>query len=263
MSVDERHQQILALVKGSGYLAIDGLAKHFQVTPQTIRRDLNRLAEDGRLVRHHGGASIQSSVRNTRYEQRRTDRAREKAAIAQRLAQWLPDGCSLFLSLGTTTLALAHALRIRKGLKVITNSLEAAQALLVHPDTEVILLGGRLEGRNLGVSGTTTVAALDQYRVDACLFSVGGIDQDGSLLEYHEGEVAVVRAMMRRARQSVLAIDHSKFGRTAAVRLGAITEVSAIVTDQALPANLARLLRRSAVELLIANDTAPRSKLAR
>jgi DeoR family transcriptional regulator, glycerol-3-phosphate regulon repressor len=250
MTVNARRERILELIKGSGYIAIEDLVTHFRVTPQTIRGDLNLLADEGRLIRHHGGASMPSSVSNTSYADRHSEFAREKAGIAGALAHWLPDRCSVFLTLGTTMLAVARALRIRKELKVITNNLEAAQVLVVQPGIEVIVLGGRLESRNLGVSGTSTLGVVEQYRADVCVFSVGGVDHEGNLLDYHESEVAVVRSMMQRARKSVLAIDHSKFGRTASVRIGAITDVSAIVTDQALPPHLRSLLRRHPVEVL-------------
>ena len=249
-----RRDRILELIKGSGYMAIEDLVAHFRVTPQTIRTDLNLLADEGRLIRHHGGASIPSSVINTNYALRRSEFSREKALIAQRVARWLPDRSSVFLSLGTTTLAVAHALRIRTNLKVITNSLEAAQALVVQPGFEVIVLGGRLESRNLGVSGTSALASAEQYRADVCLFSVGGIDPEGGLLEYHESEAAVVRMMMRHARKRVLVIDHSKFGRTASVRIGSITEVSAIATDQPPPPGIRKLLRSHPVEILVARS---------
>lgn len=257
MTVSARRERILELVKGAGYTTIEDLAAHFRVTPQTIRGDLNLLADAGRLIRHHGGASIPSSVSNTSYALRRTEFADEKARIAQRVAQWLPDRCSVFLSLGTTMLAVAQALREHKALKVITNNLEAAQTLVARPGVEVIVLGGRLEGRNLGASGTTTLAAVEQYRADVSLFSVGGVDAEGSLLDYHENEAAVVRLMMRRARKRVLVIDHSKFGRTPSVRLGAITEVNAIATDQALPRNVRSVLRGCPVEMLLAGTIGP------
>jgi DeoR family transcriptional regulator, glycerol-3-phosphate regulon repressor len=250
MSSAARRDRILELIKSRGYTAIDDLVAHFEVTPQTLRGDLNRLADEGKLIRHHGGASMPSSVNNSAYALRRTEFAREKAAIAERVAQWMPDRCSLFMTPGTTMLAVAQALRLRKGLKVITNHLEAAQALTAQPDTEVIVLGGHLQARNLSVSGTTTLAAVQAYRVDLCLFSVGGIDTDGSLLEYHESEADVARLMLQHARQRVLVVDHSKFGRTASVRIGSITEVTAIATDQALPPGLRKLLRGRAVEVL-------------
>lgn len=254
MSSDARRERIVELLAARGYMAIDDLVAHFRVTPQTLRGDLNRLADAGRLVRHHGGASMPSSVANTSYALRRSEFAREKALIGERLADWLPDRVSLFLTLGTTMLAAAQALAAaRHGLKVVTNNLEAAQALVARPDTEVVVLGGQLQGRNLGTSGTGTLAAAAQYRVDLCLFSVGAVDAEGTLLDYHDSEVDLVRLMCQHARRRVLLVDHSKFGRTAAVRVGDIGDVSAIVTDQPLPAPVRRLLRGRPVEVLLAS----------
>lgn len=251
MTSAARRERILELVRSHGYMPIDDLVAHFQVTPQTLRGDLNRLADEGRLIRHHGGASLPSSVNNSAYALRRSEFAREKEAIAQTLARWLPDRSSLFMTPGTTMLAVAQALRLRQGLKVITNHLEAAQALAQQPDCEVIVLGGQLQPRNLSVSGTPTLAAVEGYRADLCLFSVGGIDPDGSLLEYHESEADVARLMLQRARQRVLVVDHSKFGRTASVRIASITEVTAIATDQPLPAPMRKLLRGHPVQVLL------------
>lgn len=250
MASDARRERIVQLLAARGYMAIEDLVAQFRVTPQTLRADLNRLADEGRLVRHHGGASMPSSVANTSYALRHSEFAREKALIGEQLAGWLPDRVSLFMTLGTTVLAAAQALAARRQLKVITNNVEAATALVEHDETEVVLLGGQLQRRNLGVSGTGTLAAVAQYRADLCIFSVGAIDAEGSLLDYHDSEVDIVRQMRRHARKSVLLVDHSKFGRTAAVRVGAIAEVDAIVTDQALPLAMRRLLRGRSVEVL-------------
>ena len=172
MSTTTRRDHILQLLRSRGYMPIDDLVAHFKVTPQTLRGDLNVLADEGRLIRHHGGASMPSSVYNSAYAERRSEFAREKVLMARALAAWLPDHSSLFLTPGTTTLAVAQALHVRKGLKIITNHLEAALGLVAHPDTEVVVLGGRLQGHNLSCSGTGTLAAVESYRADAAVFSV-------------------------------------------------------------------------------------------
>ncbi len=257
MTSAARRERIVQLLRRRGYMAMDDLVAHFEVTPQTLRGDLNRLADEGRLIRHHGGASMPSSVANSAYSLRHGEFAREKAQMAQAAAAWLDDRSSVFMTPGTTMLAVAQALHVRRGLKVITNHLEAALALAALPDTEVIVLGGRLHPHNSSCSGTGTLAAVEGYRADVMLFSVGGIDAEGSLLEYHESEADVARRMLQRARQRVLVVDHSKFGRSPAVRLGSLTEVSALVTDQPLPPGIQRLLRGHAVEVLEGAGTRP------
>jgi DeoR family glycerol-3-phosphate regulon repressor len=252
MSVSTRRARILSMLRESGYAPIEALASYFNVTPQTIRADLNALADEGLLVRHHGGAAAPSSIRNTDYAARRHEFAHEKALIAQTVAEELTDRSSVFLTPGTTMLAVAEALRVRRELKVITHSLEAAQILLGEQDFEVIVLGGRLERRNLATSDSTTIATLSQYRADVCVCSAGGLDEYGNLLEYHEGEAAVVRAMFKASRRAILALDHSKFRRTAAVRVAGLDAISLLVTDQLPSVSLRARLRSAKVQVKLA-----------
>ncbi|MEN9761919.1 MAG: DeoR family transcriptional regulator [Pseudomonadota bacterium] len=252
MSVSTRRARIVSLLRESGYAPIETLSTYFSVTPQTIRADLNALADEGLLVRHHGGAAAPSSISNTDYAARRHEFAREKARIAQAVAEELTDRSSVFLTPGTTMLAVAEALRVRRELKVITHSLEAAQILLSEPDFEVVVLGGRLERRNLATSDSTTLQTLSQYRADVCVCSAGGVDNQGNLLEYHEGEAAIVRGMFNNSRRAILALDHSKFRRTAAVRVAGLDAISMLVTDKQPPPLLRSRLRSAKVAVKIA-----------
>ncbi len=245
-----RRERILELVRQAGYMPIEALTSSFQVTPQTIRLDLNLLADEGRLVRHHGGASIPSSVINTDYDTRRTDFAEVKASLAQAVAHSIPDKSSVYLALGTTVLAMAHALTVRAGLKIITNHTEAAQVLAKQSGFDVILLGGRLDRRNLGATGPMTLDAVASYRPDVCLFSAGGIDAEGNILDYYEHETAVVRLMIKRSRRSILAVDHSKFGRSASVMVGHVADIDQLYTDKAPPAGIKKLLKLHKTELI-------------
>ena len=251
MLIEQRRTRILELVHRSGYAGIEELARQFKVTPQTIRRDLNALSDDGQLVRRHGGTSLPSSVSNTSYAARHIERAAEKERIARLCAAWLPDRCSIFLSLGTTVAAIAHALTSRRELKIVTHNLEAARTLIEEPSTEVIVLGGALQSRNLGVVGAATLGMLENYRTDYLVLSVGGVDKDGTLLDYHEGEVAIVRAMMKHARRSVLVVDHTKFTRTATVRVAHLRDMSAIITDVALAPRLRKMLDARSTAVIV------------
>lgn len=245
-----RRDKILELVRQAGYMPIEALTSSFQVTPQTIRLDLNVLADEGRVVRHHGGASIPSSVINTDYDARRTDFADAKASLAQAVAASIPDKSSVFLALGTTMLAMAHALTARSGLKIISNHTEAAQVLARQAGFDVVMLGGRLDPRNLGATGPMTLDAVAGYRPDVCVFSAGGIDADGNILDYYEPETAVVRLMIKRSRRSILAVDHSKFGRSASVMVGHVSDIDQLYSDKAPPAGIKKLLKLHKTEFI-------------
>jgi DeoR family glycerol-3-phosphate regulon repressor len=250
LSPRARREKILELVKQAGYMPIESLTSSFQVTPQTIRFDLNVLADEGRVVRRHGGASIPSSVINTDYDDRRTAFAGAKAGLARAVADSISDKSSVFIALGTTMLAMAEALASRSGLKVITNHTEAAQVLTRQPGFDVVLLGGRLDPRNLGTTGPMTIDAVANYRPDICIFSAGGIDTDGNILDYYEHEAAIVRIMIKRSRRSILAVDHSKFGRSASVMVGNVAEIDQLFTDKPTSAGIKKLLKLHKTELI-------------
>jgi DeoR family glycerol-3-phosphate regulon repressor len=250
LSPRARREKILDLIRQSGYMPIEALTSSFKVTPQTIRFDLNVLADEGRVVRHHGGASIPSSVINTDYDARRSEFADAKAGLAQAVASSISDQSSVFLALGTTMLAMAHALSVRAGLKIITNHTEAAQVLARRPGFDVVVLGGRLDPRNLGVTGPMTLESVATYRPDICILSAGGIDTEGNILDYYEHEAAVVRSMIKRSRRSVLVIDHSKFGRSASVMVGHVADIDQIFTDKLPPPGIRKLLKLNKTELI-------------
>jgi DeoR family glycerol-3-phosphate regulon repressor len=250
MSLNERRKKIFELVKNSGYMPIEKLVSNFKVSPQTIRFDLNALADEGRLVRHHGGASIPSSVINTDFDSRRSDFARVKANLGKAVAEAVTDRSSVFISLGTTMISVAKALCVRSGLKIITNNLEAAQILSKQPGFEVIVIGGRLESRNFGTSGSIAMETVANYRPDFCVFSIGGIDHDGQLLDYYENEAAIVRSMIKGSRKRILVVDHSKFGRSASVLVGDFESIDQLFTDKPPPLALRNILKKKKTQLI-------------
>ncbi len=248
MNLPPRQQSILDLVRERGYLNIEELAQQFAVTPQTIRRDINQLAEQSLLRRYHGGAAWDSSIENTAYNTRADQMRDEKQRIAEAIAAHIPDNASLFINIGTTTEAIARALLGHKNLKVITNNLHVASILAGKDDFEVLIAGGTVRGDG-GVVGQAAVDFIEQFRVDFAVVGISGIDEDGSLLDFDYQEVRVSRAIIDNARQVFLAADSSKFGRNAVVRLGPIALVSRVFTDSPPPAAVARLLQQHKVQL--------------
>jgi DeoR family transcriptional regulator, glycerol-3-phosphate regulon repressor len=249
---EERTDQILDLAARQGYVSIEGLARHFAVTPQTIRRDINRLCADGLLERHHGGAVVRSSTHNVDYLARKSIGSSAKEAIGRLVARHVPNGASLFINIGTTTEAVAKALTGHERLSVITNNLNVAAFLTSTTDFEVIVAGGLVRNRDGGIVGEATIDFINQFKVDYGIIGISGIDTDGTLLDFDYREVRVAQAIVRNARTVFLAADHSKFGRSALVRLGHIGEVAALFTDQAPPPPLSDVLAAHDVAIHVA-----------
>ncbi|TCV91572.1 DeoR family transcriptional regulator [Luteibacter rhizovicinus] len=252
-TLNRRQEELIALVQREGFVAVEQLAVHFDVTAQTIRRDLAMLCDAGLLRRYHGGVSPPSSVENLAYNARKGLLQAEKQRIAALLARHIPDGASLFINLGTTNEDVARALLAHKGLRVITNNLNVAIMLSDNPSFEVIVAGGVVRGRDHGVTGEATIELIRQFKVDFGIVGISGIDLDGTLLDFDYQEVRVAQAIIEHSRQVYLAADHTKIGRNALVRLGSLSRVDAWFTDQAPPEPLAAFLETAGTHLYIAD----------
>jgi DeoR/GlpR family transcriptional regulator of sugar metabolism len=253
-----RHDRLLAMIGARGHMRIDELASLLAVSPQTIRRDLRKLADEGYLSRYHGGAAQPSSVINVALEQRQVTHVAAKRAIAAAIAARIADRSTVFLASGTTVEYAARALDARNDLRIITTSLRVAGSLYPRRDFEVMVPGGRLRPQNAGVVGPLAEEFLRGFRADALVMSAGAVDPDGTLLEYDVNEVAVMRIMMANAKQVLLAVDHAKFHASASVRLAGIAEIDALFTDERPPPPLAALLAQQQVEVVVV-PTDPRA----
>lgn len=252
MTQQERQDAIVELVKRQGYAAIEQLTSHFSVTPQTIRRDLNALAEEGLIRRVHGGAGLESSTVNTAYSTRKTLNLDAKQRIANLIAQHIPHHASLFINIGTSNEVIAEALQNHRGLEVITNNLNVAATLQHKEDFNVIIAGGQVRSRDGGIIGEATIDFINQFKVDFGIIGISGIDEDGSLLEFDYQEARVAQAIIRNSRQVYLAADHSNFHRNPVVRQGNITQLDALFTDRRPPDTICQLLDVNDVALHLA-----------
>ena len=210
-----RQADIIALARDTGRLDVDSLTTHFGVTPQTIRKDLNQLCEQGLLQRYHGGAMLPSGVANLAYEARRQLGTDAKRRIGLRAARLIPNDCSLLINIGTTTEQVATALRAHTGLMVITNNINVVNILQGYTGIEVIVVGGVVRHADGGIVGEAAVDFIRQFKVDYAVVGASAIDEDGTLLDYDYREVKVSRMIVEESRRVILVADSSKYGRSA------------------------------------------------
>lgn len=245
-----RRVEILAIARAQGRVTVEDLANRFDVTPQTIRKDLNELCDQRLLSRVHGGAIVASGVENVGYEARRFIAQEEKRAIGIAAAAAIPDNSSLFINIGTTTEEVARALVDHKGLLVITNNLNVATLLYRHPHIEVIVTGGPVRRGDGGIIGGAAVDFIGQFKVDYAVIGASAIDESGALLDYDYREVRVSQAIIANSRQVVLVSDRLKFERLAPVRIGHISQVDVFVTDEMSSASMAEICRVHGVRVI-------------
>lgn len=235
MALNFRQAAILDIAKGEGRVIVEDLAQRFDVTLQTIRRDLTELADAGLLDRVHGGAVPRAGVVNLGYEERRRLNAAAKAAIGKACAASIPNNCSIIINLGTTTEAVAAELLSHRNITVITNNMNVANILLANPDCEIIVAGGALRRSDGGLVGELTTQFFEQFKVDLAIIGASAMDIDGDLLDFDFAEVRVSKTILRQARRSVLVCDGSKVNRSAPMRLTSLADLDEVFTDRPLP----------------------------
>ena len=248
MKPNPRQLNLLAAVQRQGSVTVEHLAEKLGVTLQTVRRDVQRLADEGLLTRFHGGVRVPSStVENIAHQQRETLHAAGKNRIAKAVAAAVPSDCSLILNIGTTTEAIARALLHHSGLRVITNNLNVATILSVNPKCEVIVVGGVVRGRDQGIVGEAAVDFIRQFKVDIAIIGISGIEADGSLRDYDFREVKVSQTIISHAREVWLAADSSKFNRPAMVEVAHLNQIDRLFTDAPPPEPFPALLAEAQV----------------
>ncbi len=246
-----RQKSILEYAREHAEVQVDPLAETFQVTPQTIRRDLNTLCDMRLIQRVHGGAVMQDGVANMGYESRRRLMVDEKKKIAAAVARLIPDDSSMFVNIGTTTEAVVQCLSDKRGLLVITNNLNVVNLLRHAETTRVMMAGGAVRREDGGIVGDSTAEFISGFKVDYAVVGISAIEEDGAFLEFDPREVRVSQAMIANARKVIFVADSLKFERVAPVRVCTVAEIDYLVTDKILTKKFLQHCRQGGVKTVV------------
>ena len=250
-----RLKKILALLAGREEVSAAEMAAYFQVAGMTIRRDLEQLAAQGRIIRTHGGAILAApSMVAFAFQDRQQSRMAEKRAIARAAACLVEPGMTVILDTGTTTLELARVLGDIPHLKVLTSSLAIASALLSHKDQELVLLGGTVNKNSPDLSGPLTLENLGAFRAQLAFVGADGADKHG-LYTGGQQTAQVTRAMIASAERAVLLADSSKFGKNAFVRIAGWEAIGHVIVDDGLPSRTRTWLGQNVKALSLVSAT--------
>jgi DeoR family fructose operon transcriptional repressor len=248
----ERHQQILDTARVRGRVEVAGLARELSVTPETVRRDLTALERRGVLRRVHGGAI---PVERLGIEQGVADREvhaiTEKERIARAAIDELPDGGSIIIDAGTTTVRLAELLPLDRELTVVTHSIPVAAALVSRPNITLHLLGGIVRGRTLAAVGEWTRIQVAEVFADVAFMGTNGISVERGLTTPDTAEASVKKALIDAARRTVVLADHSKFGREDFARVAPLSAIDTVITDSGLDPELAEDMENAGPRVVV------------
>lgn len=232
MQAEDRRQLIIDELRRRGRVSVSRLADMYDVTPETVRRDLIELEQRGELRRTHGGAVASERIRlEPAVTERAGHMAEEKARIAGAALSLLPDdGGTVLLDAGTTTGALVERFPADRRLTVVTNAVAHALRLATFPNVTVIVVGGRLRPTTLANVDDLAVGALRELRVDVAFVATNGLTARGCTTP-DPAEAAVKRAIVAAADRAVLLVDHTKLGEDHFVRFAELADLDVVITD--------------------------------
>lgn len=253
MYQEERHAAIVTKARSNGRVDVGELAAEFDVTPETVRRDLTTLERHGVVRRVHGGAiPVERLGFEPGLHARDAAMASEKARIARAALAELPAEGAILLDAGTTTARLAEMLPTDREFTVVTNAVPIAMTLSTRPNVTVLTVGGRVRGRTLAMVDQWALRTLADTFVDVAFMGTNGISLERGLTTPDVGEAAVKHAMIGAARRVVVLADHTKVGNDCFARFGSLDEIDAFITDDRLDVGLAADLQAAGPRVVLA-----------
>lgn len=249
MHATHREMEIMNELRLVGSCRIQDLAKRLNVSEETIRRNIKKLAENGLVKKVHGGVYLPDIVQEATFTQRMNVNTEAKRLIAAHLANRISHGSSLILDVGSTTAYVAQALRGHHDLFVVTNSIAVAQTLATRNKNRVFMAGGELRSHDAGAFGKEAITFVRQFNVDIAILSAAAIDgKSGFMLQdMHEAEFS--REVLSRADTTIVAADASKFGRKAPISLDQPECIDVLVSDTLPPNEISSFLKDQGVEI--------------
>jgi DeoR family transcriptional regulator of aga operon len=245
MQQPDRLGAIMERLSLDGSVSVVDIARELEVSPATVRRDLQLLEKQRLLGRTHGGAVPQGVLYELPLRYKSTRQPEQKRRIAREAASRVLDGWAIGLTGGTTTTEVARALVDRPRLTVVTNALNIASEIAVRPNLKLVVTGGVARAESYELVGPIAEASLQGLNLDMAFLAVDGISPAAGLTTHHEIEAGTNRALIERAGRVTVVADSSKLGKVAFARICQVTDVDELITDDgADPAAVAALQER-------------------
>jgi len=249
---EERQRAILKQARRNGRVDVATLAAAFEITSETVRRDLTALERSGVVRRVHGGAiPVERRGIEPGLDARDAVMTAEKDRIAAAALEQIPDGGAILLDAGTTVGRLANLVPADRELTVVTPSLPNACALANRPGVTLMLVGGRLRGHTMASVDGWALDALKDTFVDVAFLSTSGLSVERGLTTPDTAEAMVKRAAIASARRTVLLADHTKIGDDHFARFGGLCDVDTLITDRGAEPRELDEIGRAGVKVII------------
>lgn len=233
LSSEKRHEEIIELIQLNGKVKVADLSRRYNISEVSIRKDLEVLEAQGHLTRIHGGAvGMNKLYVNMDLTERFKTNAAAKRAVAELAATLIDDNDTIMMNAGTTLAYVLRALRGKKNISIVTNSVQNATEAALFPSFNVILLGGELDSKYQFTYGQDAVRQLENYHATKCILSVDGVSAESGLTLYYSNEAELARKMIECSDKSIVVADSTKLGKNVFARITDASKTDVLVTNK-------------------------------
>lgn len=253
--LNERQMNIAEIIEKVGSVRVTYLSKKYNVSDETIRRDLEKLEDVGILKRVHGGAVFRGFKEGKEIPvmMRTRINSQEKDMIAKKAAEFVEDGDIIAIDASTTSLCLTKYIK-DKNITVITNTIPVALELLDAKQVQVILIGGFLTSESISLVGNKAEEMIKDYHVDKFFFSCRGVDFKRGVSEIHEQQASIKKQIISITDELFLLVDHSKFSEKSLISICDLKDVDYVITDNKVPIETINKLNNLGIKTYIGKE---------
>ena len=232
-SSENRREEIVELIQLNGKVKVSELSERYNISEVSIRKDLEALEAEGHLSRIHGGAiGMNKLYVNMDLTERYKTNSNAKKAVADLITRFIDDNDTIMMNAGTTLTYVLRALRGKKNISIVTNSIQNATEAALYPSFNVILLGGHLDSKYQFTYGQDAILQLQNYHATKCILSVDGISAESGLTLYYSNEAELARKMIESSDMLIVAADSTKIGRNVFARITDAGKADVLLTNK-------------------------------
>ncbi len=250
ISTEERREEIIAIIQENGKVKVSELSERYGISEVSIRKDLELLEAEGHLSRVHGGAvGLNKLYVNMDLNERYKTNAIAKKKLADLAARFIEDNDTIMMNAGTTLTYVLRAIRNKKNITIVTNSVQNATEAALYSDFNVILLGGELDSKYQFTFGEDAISQLENYHANKCILSVDGISASAGLTLYYSNEASLVKKMIDSSGSVIITADSSKVGKNVFARITDASKTDILITTHTENKTELDLLRKLGVKI--------------
>lgn len=254
MLPSERQRKILELLSTKDVITISEFMNFFDISVETVRRDLSLLEKQGSIQKVYGGAKLNSiSIDEPTLENRLIDRQAQKEAIGKKCSDFIHDGDCIFIDSGSTTFHIAKQLSTKKKLTIITNSIPVVNELM-STDFELIIIGGRIRHDERSVVTYDYIFNFSELNIQKSFICAGGITIENGISDFNMQEAVTRKIIIERSKQVFVAADSSKFQRDVMISIAPLSKIDYVITDSQLNRNTINSFSKTNTTLILAED---------